>query len=83
MFYVARTVDLDLRDFRFYCRHFIIHRVGPDDWIMLFALVYFFGSLGFVCPLLMWVEGEYMGYKLALELYATACIFSSKLPQAL
>ena len=39
------AADLSWRKCRFYCRHFIVRRVGLDDWVMLVALVCFFDFL--------------------------------------
>ena len=71
------ATDLAWWNCRFYCRHFIVRRVGLDDWIMLIALVCFFDSLGFVSSelLLMWMVGEFMGYRSVLESYITPCMF--------
>ena len=39
------AADLAWWKCRFYCRRFIVRRVGPDDWVMLVALVCFFDFL--------------------------------------
>lgn len=75
------ATDLVWWIYRFYCRYFVIHRVGPDDWIMLAALVCPFGFLGFVGLLLTWMVAECMGYRLVLELYTVPCVLPSKATQ--
>ena len=64
------AADLAWRKCRFYCRHFIVRRVGSDDWIMLVALVCFF-DLRFVGLLLTWMAAEHMGYRSVPEIYTT------------
>ena len=50
---------------------------------MLVALVCFFDFMGFVGLLLMWMVGEYMGYRSVLELYTAPCMFSPNAAQVL
>ena len=75
------AADLAWWKCRFYCRRFIVRRVGPDDWIMLAALVCPFGFLGFVGLLLTWMVAECMGCRLVLELYTVPCVLPSKATQ--
>ena len=67
------AADLAWWKCRFYCRRFIVRRVGPDDWVMLVALVCSFDFLGPVGLLLTWMAAEHMGYRSVPEIYTAPC----------